>query len=218
MSEYVTVLLVDDHAVVREGYRRLLEHTADLKVAAEAGSGEEAYRLYAEQPTDVVVMDVNLPGMTGIEATRRLHARYVDVKVLVFSMHEEEMVAFRALQAGARGYVTKSSAPEVLVDAVHSVAAGRIYINHELAQRLAMKSIPGQHVPLAGLSPKEFEVFRLTARGLSVDQITQQLSLSQKTVANYQSVIRSKLHITNDAQWVQMALRNGVLESGLLEI
>lgn len=212
--EVLSVLLVDDHAVVREGYRRLLEHTADLRVTAEASSGEEAYRLYGEHQTDIVIMDVNLPGMTGIETTRRIRARHPHARVLVFSMHEEEMVAYRALQAGARGYVTKSSAPEELVQAVHAIAAGRVYINHEVAQRLALKNIPGQHMPLAALSPKEFEVFRLMALGLTPSEVGDRLNLGQKTVANYQSMVRQKLEITNAAQIVRLAIASGLVTAG----
>jgi len=214
MSLRISVLLVDDHAVVREGYRRLLEETVDLKVTAEASSGEEAYRLFSEQPVDVVVMDVNLPGMSGIETARRLLTRTPSAKVLVFSMHDDAMFASRALQAGARGYVTKSSAPEVLVEAVRSAAVGKIYISQDVAQQLAMQSLPGQGTPLTALSPREFEVFRLLAQGVAVTEIASRLSLSQKTIANYQSSIRQKLNVTNAAQIVRLAISCGLVESG----
>jgi len=214
MSLRISVLLVDDHAVVREGYRRLLEKTVDLKVTAEASSGEDAYRLFGEQPVDVVVMDVSLPGMSGIETARRLLARTPSAKVLVFSMHEDAMFASRALQAGAKGYVTKSSAPEVLVEAVRSAAVGKIYISQDVAQQLAMQSLPGQRTPLTALSPREFEVFRLLAQGVAVTEIASRLWLSQKTIANYQSSIRQKLDVTNAAQIVRLAISCGLVESG----
>ncbi len=214
MTWNISVLLVDDHAVVREGYRRLLERTSDLKVVAEAASGEEAYRLYGDAPADVVVMDVSLPGMSGIETARRILARFPGAKVLIFSMHEESMFASRALQSGAKGYVTKSSAPEVLVEAVRSVAAGKIYITQDVAQQLALQTMPGQRTPLNSLSPREFEVFRLLAQGVAVGDIAGRLSLSQKTIANYQSSIRQKLEVTNAAQIVRLAISCGLVESG----
>jgi DNA-binding NarL/FixJ family response regulator len=214
MGGQVQVLLADDHAVVREGYRRLLERTPDIRVVAETGTGEDAYRLFCETAPDVVVMDINLPGMSGIEATRRILAREAQAKVLIFSMHEEAMFASRALQAGARGYVTKASAPEVLVDAVRALAAGRPYISQDVAQQLALQTLPGQRLPLNHLSPREFEVFRLLAEGRSVPEIAQVMCLSQKTIANYQSAIRQKLELTNAAQVVRLAMSYGLLEPG----
>jgi len=207
------ILLVDDHAVVREGYRRLLERTRDIEVIAEAASGEDAYRLFCDLRPDVVVMDINLPGMSGIEATRRMLAREPDAKVLVFSMHEDALFGSRALQAGARGYVTKASAPEVLVEAVRAVSAGRVYLSHDMAQELALQTVPGQEVPLNSLSPREFEVFRLLAEGKSVNDIARILSLSQKTIANYQSLIKQKLEADTSAQMVWIALKRGLVGS-----
>jgi DNA-binding NarL/FixJ family response regulator len=214
MTTPVPVLLADDHAVVREGYRRLLERTPDIMVMAEAASGEEAYRLFCELAPAVVVMDINLPGMSGLEAARRIVAREPHAGVLMFSMHEDAMFASRALQAGARGYVTKASAPEVLVDAVRAVAAGKAYISQDMAQQLALQALPGQGLPLNHLSPREFEVFRLLAEGRSVAEIAQVMCLSHKTIANYQSSIRQKLELTNAAQVVRLAMSHGLLEPG----
>jgi two-component system, NarL family, invasion response regulator UvrY len=211
MAAVVQVLLVDDHAVVREGYRRLLERTPEIAVVAEAGTGEDAYRAFCELNPDVVVMDINLPGMSGIEAARRMLARQPDARILVFSMHEDALFGSRALQAGARGYVTKASAPEVLVEAVKAVSAGRLYISHDMAQELALQTVPGQDVPLNTLSPREFEVFRLLAEGKSVTDIARILSLSQKTVANYQSLIKQKLEADTSAQMVWIALKRGLV-------
>jgi DNA-binding NarL/FixJ family response regulator len=214
MSGQVHVLLADDHAVVREGYRRLLERTPDIKVIAEADTGEDAYRLFCEALPDVVVMDINLPGMSGVEATRRIVAREPQARVLIFSMHEDAMFASRALQAGARGYVTKASAPDALVDAVRTVAAGKAYISQDVAQQLALQALPGQKLPLNHLSPREFEVFRLLAEGRSINEIAQVMCLSQKTIANYQSSIRQKLELTNAAQVVRLAMSYGLLDQG----
>jgi DNA-binding NarL/FixJ family response regulator len=207
----VRVLLVDDHAVVREGYRRLLERTPEIEVVAEAATGEDAYRVFCDLNPDVVVMDINLTGMSGIEAARRMLAREPDARILVFSMHEDALFGSRALQAGARGYVTKASAPEVLVEAVKAVSAGRLYISHDMAQELALQTVPGQDLPLNALSPREFEVFRLLAEGKSVGDIARILSLSQKTVANYQSLIKQKLDADTSAQMVWIALKRGLV-------
>jgi DNA-binding NarL/FixJ family response regulator len=210
----ISVMLADDHAVVREGYRRLLERTRDIEVTAEAASGEEAYRTYCTALPDVSIMDINLPGVSGVEVTRRITARDPAARVLVFSMHEDVVFASRALQAGARGYVTKSSAPDVLVDAVRAVADGRTYVSHDVAQKLALQLMPGQNVPFADLSPREFEVFRLLAEGRSIGEIARSLSLSQKTVSNYQSIVKQKLEADSSAQMVWIALRRGLVGPG----
>lgn len=205
-----TVLLVDDHAVVREGYRRLLERTHDISVVAEAGNGEEAYQRFVTHAPDVVVMDITLPGMGGIEVARRILAREPQAKIVMFSMHEDVVFSSRALQTGARGYVTKSSAPEVLVEAVRLVAAGKLYISHDMAQELAVQMLPGNENPFQALSAREFEVFRLLVGGHSVAEIAKILSLSYKTVANHQSNIRQKLDVSNTAQVVRMAMSHGL--------
>jgi two-component system invasion response regulator UvrY len=210
----VRVVLVDDHAVVREGYRRLLERTDDISVIAEAASGEEAYRIACELLPDVTVMDINLPGIGGIEAVRRIVARLPEAKILMFSMHEDTVFSSRALQAGARGYVTKSSAPEVLVEAVRLVARGKLYISHEMAQELALQMLPGRDNPIDALSAREFEVFRMLVAGHSLQEISKILCLSYKTVANYQSNIKHKLDVSNTAQVVRVALDHGLIASG----
>ena len=210
----VRVVLVDDHAVVREGYRRLLERTEDISVIAEAVSGEEAYRAVCDLLPDVTVMDINLPRMGGIEAVRRIVARLPDAKILMFSMHEDTVFSSRALQAGARGYVTKSSAPEVLVEAVRLVAQGKLYISNEMAQELAVQMLPGRDNPIDALSAREFEVFRLLVAGHALQEISKILSLSYKTVANYQSNIKHKLDVSNTAQVVRIALSHGLIASG----
>lgn len=210
----VRVVLVDDHAVVREGYRRLLERTDDISVVADVSTGEQAYRTVCELQPDVTVMDINLPGIGGIEAVRRIVARLPDAKILMFSMHEDTVFSSRALQAGARGYVAKSAAPEVLVEAVRLVAAGKLYISHEMAQELAVQMLPGRDNPIDALSAREFEVFRLLVAGHSLQEISKILCLSYKTVANYQSNIKHKLDVSNSAQVVRIALAHGLIASG----
>lgn len=208
-----SVVLVDDHSVVREGYRRLIEATADLTVIGEAGTGEEAYRLFCDLHPDVVVMDLSLPGIGGIEAVRRIVARDAQARVLVFSMHDDAVFSSRALKAGAKGYVTKAAAPDVLIDAIRAVAAGRLYLSQDIAQELAVLSLPGRNNPVQALSAREFEVFRMLVEGHSVAEIARVLSLSQKTVANYQSALRQKLDVSNTTQAVRLAMAHGLFPS-----
>jgi DNA-binding NarL/FixJ family response regulator len=210
-GEPIRVLLVDDHAVVREGYRRLLERTGQIVVCAEAESGEQAYRLFGEQPVDVVIMDITLPGIGGIETMRRMLGRDTRARVLIFSMHDDVVFSAQALQAGARGYITKSSAPEVLVEAVQAIARGEQYIGHDVAQKLVIQRVLAQDDRFAALTGREFEVFRLLALGHSVPEISRILSLNHKTVANYQTSIKQKLGVENTMQLLHVALERGLI-------
>jgi DNA-binding NarL/FixJ family response regulator len=205
----IRVLLIDDHAVVRAGYRRFLERSADVRVVAEAADAEQGYTQFRQHEPDISIVDLSMPGAGGLALTRRILAHQPLARVLVFSMHEDALFAARALQAGARGYVTKNSAPETLVEAVHHIYAGRSFLSPDIAQRLAPGG--GDADPLAVLSAKEFEVFRLIAQGQSVAAIAAALSLSQKTVANYQTLIKEKLGATTTAALVHVALRHGVI-------
>ena len=207
----ITVLLVDDHAVVREGYRRLLERSKGLTVVGEAASASDAYQAFCRLQPDVVVMDISLPDVSGIEAMRRLLLRESRARVLVFSIHEEPIFPERALQAGARGYVTKASAPEVLVDAVRAVAAGDIFISPDVARSLALRNVLNREDALGLLSDREFEILRLLAKGHSVRDIAERLCLHYKTIANYQWIIRQKLCADTSVQLVRIARENGLL-------
>jgi DNA-binding NarL/FixJ family response regulator len=209
-SARIRVFLVDDHSVVREGYRRLLEDSAGISVVGEAADAAGAYRDFLRLAPDVVVMDISLPGASGIDALRHMLARNPSAKVLVFSMHEESVFAARAFQAGALGYVTKASAPDVLVEAVRSVAQGKRYLSQDMAQALALQSVSGGAAGLDVLSNREFEVMRLLVAGDTVAAIAEKLQLSYKTVANHQSAIRQKLGVETSAQLVQLARRHGV--------
>jgi DNA-binding NarL/FixJ family response regulator len=209
--EEITVLLVDDHSVVREGYRRLLERSAGIRVTGEAANAADAYREFQRLTPDVVVMDISLPDVSGIEGARHMLAREPKVKVLMFSMHEEPIFASRAFQAGALGYVTKASAPEVLVEAVRTVAQGKRYLSQDMALALALQSVGGGETHLDVLSNREFEVMRLLVAGDTVSAIAEKLQLSYKTVANHQSAIRQKLGVATSAQLVQLAQRHGVV-------
>ena len=206
----IRVFLVDDHSVVREGYRRLLERSAGIGVIGEAANAADAYSEFQRLAPDVVVMDISLPGASGIEAMRRMLARDAGAKVLMFSMHEEAIFATRAFQAGALGYVTKASAPEVLVDAVRSLAARKRYLSADMAQAIALQSGAGGEASLNVLSNREFEVMRLLVAGDTLAAIAEKLQLSYKTVANHQSLIRQKLGVETHAQMIRVAARHGV--------
>ncbi|MGQ0657732.1 MAG: LuxR C-terminal-related transcriptional regulator, partial [Chromatiales bacterium] len=159
------------------------------------------------------IMDLSLPGIGGLEAIRRIIARDPDARILVFSMHEDTIFVEQALQAGARGYITKSGAPNVLVEAVKRVAAGDIFLDSELAQRLAFQKTRGRNTPFDRLSTREFEIFCLLAEGLHVSEISRRLSLSSKTVANYSTQIKSKLNVTTIAELARLAIRHGLVKA-----
>jgi DNA-binding NarL/FixJ family response regulator len=207
----ISVLLVDDHAVVREGYRRLLERADGIEVAGEAASATEAYQAFRQVDPDVVVMDISLPDVSGIEAMRRLLLRDAGARVLVFSIHDEPVFADRAFKAGARGYVTKASAPDVLVDAVRAVARGDTFLSPDIAQGVAVRALRGtdEHA-LRSLSDREFEIVRLLAQGRSVREIAELLCLNYKTIANYQWTIRQKLGANTAVQLVRIAAESGL--------
>ncbi len=212
-EQALKVLLVDDHAVVRAGYRRLLEGSALNISVSEADTGEQAYARYSEQPFDLVVMDLTLPGIGGLETIRRITQRDHAARVLVFSIHDESVFIERALSAGARGYISKSSAAEVLVEAVERVVRDEVYLGPEIAQRLAALHRADAGDPLAALSPREFDIFRLLAEGRTVSDIADLLSLSTKTVANYNTQIRSKLNAASAADLARLAIRHGIVQA-----
>ena len=210
-TDPITLLLVDDHPVVRTGYGRLLDAEADLRVVAEADSGEEGYRCYNEAHPDVVLLDLSMPGGGGLEALRRIIARDAEAKVLIFSMHESLHMVERAIDAGARGYLTKSSPAERLLEAVRRVAAGEIYLDAEALSHIVRK---GQRSgsPIDQLSPREFQVFELAARGRTAVEIAEALTISRNTVGVHHANLMKKLALRNQAELVHLALRLGVIE------
>jgi DNA-binding NarL/FixJ family response regulator len=212
----VTVLLVDDHAVVREGYRRLLEEHGDITVVGEAAHAAEAHGRFISLEPQVVVMDIKLPDVSGLQAMRRMLGVAPGTRVLIFSMYEDAVFARSALQAGAFGYVTKASAPKVLVEAVHAVASGRRYLSADVAQDLALRAAgvgagggAGEDDD-SGLSARELEVLRLLVQGRSVRDIARLIGLSPKTVANHQSAIKQKLGADTALQMLTKAAKLGL--------
>jgi len=208
----IRLLLVDDHAVVREGYRRLLERRGDLTIVAEAGSASEAIDAFREHAPEVVVLDLSLPDMGGVELIGRLKARDAGARILAFSMHREPLFAAQALKAGALGYVTKSSEPNVMVQAIYKVAANQRVISPDIAPELAMALLDEAPDPLRELSPREFEVLRLLVDGLTHEAIGQRLSISPKTVQNCHYQIKSKVGARNDMELARIAARFGLGE------
>jgi len=208
----IRVMLVDDHAVVRTGFRLLLQ-SADISVIAEADSGEAACQLYLELAPDVVVMDLAMPGMGGLEALRRIRARHPQARVLALSAHDDPMHARRSLQEGAQGFLSKRSAPEALLEAVTTVAAGRRYLDAALAQKLALAEFDGPKSPIERLSEREFEVFMRLARGATVQRIAQDLKLSASTVGTHLYNIKQKLDVDNQSELTLIAIRHGLIEA-----
>ena len=206
----IRVVLVDDHAVVRSGYRRLIELEQVMQVVAEFGDGESAYTWLAQHEADVLVLDLSMPGRGGLDTLGRLKHRQPDLRVLVFSMHDSAAMVTQALRAGADGYLTKSSSPEMLIDAIQRVWRHERVLSDDIRQHAFSATTASELAPHQVLTPREFEIFRRLAQGLTVDGIAQTLSLSSKTVANYPTVIRQKLGVESPVEMVRLAQQYGL--------
>ena len=213
MAKKTTIVLVDDHAVVRAGVRRLLEQEPLFEVIGEAESGEKAYQIFGELKPDVMVMDLSMPGMGGLEAIRRILMRYEKAKILVLSMHEDLSFANQALKLGAKGYLIKNTLADDLVKSIETVSNGDIFLSAEIAKKMAMQSISGDKDPIHELSAREFEIFRLLAEGLDIDGIASTLNISSKTVSNYQTMIKQKLDINSPVELIRYAIKTGVIKN-----
>jgi len=207
----IKVLLVDDHEVVRAGYRRLLEGTEDIVVIAEAADGESAYTDYFQYRPDVLVMDLSMPGMGGLEASMRILAKDSSAKILVFSVHENEVFLARALDSGILGYISKRSASRVMIEAVRQVASGSVYVGQEMMPYLVKRKTTPESDAVAGLTPREFEVFHLLADSKSVNDIAEILNLSPKTVGHHCTRVKKKLGVSDIAALTRLAIRMGVI-------
>lgn len=204
-------MLVDDHAIVREGYKALLEKQQNMMVVTEAGDSLEAYSRFKTYSPDVVIVDLSLPGQGGLEIVSRLREYSRDVKVLVFTMHQNPTFAIQATRAGARGYVTKDSEPDVLIRAINEVYAGRLFISANIAQQLAMQRLGNDSVALEKLTVREFEILRMLVEAQPTDDIAQILHISPKTVANCHYIIKRKLDVTNDIELTRLAIKMNVI-------
>lgn len=203
-------MLVDDHAVVRAGYKRYIELDENLRVEAEAATGENAYEILETTNIDLVIMDLSMPGQGGFETLRRMKNRFPQQKIIIFSMHENAAVANQVLKLGANGYLTKSMQPDALIEAIHEVMQGGTVIDENLASSL--EDLGTGDNPHKELLPREFEIFTLLAQGLTVEKISEKLHLTSKTVSNYQTIIRKKLNLHSTLEMQRYALARGILK------
>ncbi|HXF65136.1 MAG TPA: response regulator transcription factor [Burkholderiales bacterium] len=212
----IRVLLADDHAIVRAGLKEILAETGDIAVAGEAANGQEVIAQVRTREFDVAVLDLSMPGRSGIELIRQVKSERPGLRVLVLTMHGEDQYAVRALKAGASGYLTKESAADQLVAAIRRIAAGGAYVTPETAERLALEAgAPSGAAPHSRLSDREFQVLCMIARGASVTEIARELSLSVKTVSTHKSRILEKMGLANQAELIRYALEHKLLdESG----
>jgi DNA-binding NarL/FixJ family response regulator len=212
MNEKIKIILVDDHAVVRAGFRMLLAAGDSIEVIGEAERGEQAIQLYQELWPDMLVMDLSMPGIGGLETIRRIVQRDADARILVFSVHHEQVYVSRALNAGAQGYITKNSAPEILSAAIEAIMRGQCYVERGLIKQSGEEAEHGDHQAIiAEFSPREFDVFGLLAQGLTVHKIADQLCLGHKTVANYATQIKKKLQVDTTTELAHIAVNLGMM-------
>ena len=208
----IGILLVDDHAIVREGYRALFARQPGLRVLAEAGDGATAYQLFKDQHPDVVITDISLPGSSGLELISRIKQRAPKARILVFSMHQNPGIALTAIRAGALGYVTKSSPPEVLLRAISDVQAGRHALSADIAQALAIERLRGEQLALDTLTVREFEILMMLLDGKGTGTIASALNISPKTVCNCHYLIKRKLGVGSDIELVRLAIKLNVMD------
>jgi len=209
----IRVVVADDHTIVREGLKQILAAADDLEVVGEASDGHEAMERVRALDFDLLLLDMSMPGKSGIELIKQVHAEKPKVKILVLSMHEEQQYAVRAIRAGASGYLTKESAARQLVDAIRKIAAGGAFISAEVAQQLALGAMPGATGPLhAALSDREYQVFMLIAEGKSISDIAEQLNLSVKTVSTHKANVLQKMNMTTTGDLIRYAITNGLVQ------
>lgn len=209
----IKILIADDHAIVRAGLKQLLKDIPDMSVEAEAEDGAEALRKMEEESFDVVLLDITMPVMNGLEVLKEMKKRKIDVPALILSIHPEEHYAIRSLKAGAHSYITKESAPDELIAAIRKVSSGRKYISESLAESLAFYLEDETDVdPHQKLSDREFQVFKMLASGKTVTEIAEELSLSVKTISTYRSRILQKMNMKTNSQLTRYALKNKIIK------
>jgi two-component system, NarL family, invasion response regulator UvrY len=204
------ILVVDDHPIVRAGLRRLLVEETGFEML-EAADAREALSVFRDHRPDLVVLDLSMPGRGGLEVIARLKLEDDGVRVLILSMHQDAVYAMRALRAGACGFISKNSPADRLLEAIRRVAAGQSYIEHEIAQELALANVRAQALPLQDLSPREFEILRLLGDGRTLQQIADTIGVGYKTVANTCAQIKSKLGVARTADLIRIAIRNSLI-------
>ena len=207
----INILMVDDHAIVREGYKALLEKQHNMNIVAEASSGEEAYFLFKQYRPNMLIMDLSLPDQSGIETISRIKKYEPTANILVFTMHQNPLIASKAIQAGARGYITKNNLPAVLIQAIYDVHSGVMALSHDIEKALAIDSVAGPAVALKELTVREFEILRLVVTAKSAAEIAEILNISPKTVANSHYLIKRKLGVSNDIELTHLAIKMQVI-------
>ena len=209
----ITILLTDDHALVRTGIRRLLEDSGQIRIVGEASCGEESLKLSQEQNPDVILMDVNMPGIGGVEACRRILQRNPSQKIIVLTIHSEQTFPKRMLEIGAKGYLTKDCGVDEMLEAIKQVNNGGAYIAPSIAQQLALSLLPGnEHNPIDRLSRREFQVMLMISHGLTNAAISDKLCLSPKTISTYRLRLLEKLGAQNEIDLLKIAVEQGMVE------
>ena len=214
----ISVFLVDDHELVRTGIRRILEDVRGLKVVGEAVSGEQAVQWFRENQADVIFMDMNMPGIGGLEATKKILRFNPDTKIIVLTVQTETPFPLKVMQAGAAGYLTKCSAPDEMIQAIRSVNSGQRYISPAIAQQIALSQVcpaPTDN-PFKALSDREMQITMMITKGNKVQDIAESLNLSPKTVNSYRYRLFEKLNINGDVELTRMAIRYGILDAETL--
>lgn len=217
MSVVIRVFLVDDHELVRTGIRRILEDVRGIKVVGEAHSGEDAVKWCRTEQADIVLMDMNMPGIGGLEATKKILRFNPDMKVIVLTIHTENPFPTKVMQAGAAGYLTKGAGPDEMVNAIRMVQSGQRYLSPEIAQQMALSQFtPDSENPFKELSERELQIMIMITKGEKVTDISEQLNLSPKTVNSYRYRLFSKLSISGDVELTHLAIRHGILDAETL--
>jgi len=209
----IRVLLVDDHKLVRTGTKRILTDAPGIEVVGEADSGEEAISFVRDNEVDVILMDLNMPGIGGLEATRKILAINPGVKVIILTVHDDDPFPSRLLHAGAAGYLTKNCAADEIIEAISSVHAGKRHISAEIAQSLALTMLNGGDTPFDKLSQREMQVMLMVTQGYTIQETSDRLHLSPKTVSTYRYRLYEKLKVNNDVELTHMAIRHGVIDA-----
>ncbi len=213
----ISVLLVDDHELVRAGIRRILEDIKGIKVVGEAQCGEDAVKWCRSNSADIVLMDMNMPGIGGLEATRKIVRYAPDIKVIMLTIHTENPLPAKVMQAGAAGYLSKGAAPQEVVNAIRSVHAGQRYIASDIAQQMALSQLePQAENPFSTLSERELQIMLMITKGKKVNEISEQLNLSPKTVNSYRYRMFNKLNISGDVELTHLAIRHGLFNAETL--
>ena len=207
----ISVILADDHAVVRMGFKLLLQDTKDITVVGEAESGEEVIKLLNTLTADLIVMDLSMPGIGGLETISRVVSKAMSPKILILSAHADAIHPKRSLKAGANGYLSKRGAPEELIKAIRQIHAGNMYIEPSIAQKVAMSQMGGETSPVEVLSEREFDVFMALASGKTVNQIAETLHLSPRTVGTHLYNIKQKLNVSNQTELALIAIKSGLI-------